>query len=557
MGAYLNKPVTDKETEAGENRRVRFAATTMQGWRVNQEDAHNCILEFDVDCSLFAVYDGHGGSEVARYTALHLPDFLKQKTSWKEGDYQKALDEAFLEFDELLRSEDVLKELKVLAGVAGATRNENSDDEDKDALCEEASMPLESLLEKYGFAFRRDRNGRAVINLEDLHALREQHERFVGGVEDDEKGKENGGEEKDGETSETLDDEDGVINTRQEEKKKKRVCESPIGEAAKRTKSSENSDEKEDEPSTATARRHCFSESHSSNCTTSDDAAQNNGHATARRERASKSESEAAEMVKEGNEETKDGPDMRQIAEQCRSTDKPQPSATPETQTAVSSDSEQSVDDDYNEDEEMSEDEEESEEVDEDEPAYSGPSGDTPGEDSGTTACVLLLFKDKVIVANAGDSRAVLCRKGTAVDLSVDHKPEDESEKARIEAAGGEISMDGRVNGGLNLSRALGDHFYKKNDSLPLKDQMISAQPDVTVHSIKPEDEFVVIACDGIWNSLSSQEAVDFIRKRISGGVPLRDICEQMCNECLSPNTAGDGTGCDNMTVIVAELLRE
>lgn len=53
----------------------------------------------------------------------------------------------------------------------------------EDALCEEASMPLESLLEKYGFAFRRDRNGRAVINLEDLHALREQHERFVAGVE--------------------------------------------------------------------------------------------------------------------------------------------------------------------------------------------------------------------------------------------------------------------------------------------------------------------------------------------------------------------------------------
>lgn len=62
-------------------------------------------------------------------------------------------------------------------------------------------------------------------------------------LKDDEKGKENGGEEKDGETSETLDDKDGVINARQEEKKKKRVCESPIGEAAKRTKSSENANE--------------------------------------------------------------------------------------------------------------------------------------------------------------------------------------------------------------------------------------------------------------------------------------------------------------------------
>lgn len=75
-------------------------------------------------------------------------------------------------------------------------------------------------------------------------------------------------------------------------------------------------------------------------------------------------------------------------------------------------------------------------------------------------------------MANVGDSRAVLSRAGTAVDLSVDHKPEDDEEKRRIIKvsslssltlkAGGEISEDGRVNGGLNLSRALGDHAYKK-----------------------------------------------------------------------------------------------
>ncbi|VDN42162.1 unnamed protein product [Dibothriocephalus latus] len=64
-------------------------------------------------------------------------------------------------------------------------------------------------------------------------------------------------------------------------------------------------------------------------------------------------------------------------------------------------------------------------------------------------------------VANAGDSRAVLCRARAAVDLSTDHKPEDAEEKARIVAAGGTVTADGRVNDGLNLSRALGDHTYK------------------------------------------------------------------------------------------------
>lgn len=65
-----------------------------------------------------------------------------------------------------------------------------------------------------------------------------------------------------------------------------------------------------------------------------------------------------------------------------------------------------------------------------------------------------------MFVANAGDSRCVLCRDGVAVDLSVDHKPEDDSERTRIEAAGGKVTNDGRVNGGLNLSRALGGQIH-------------------------------------------------------------------------------------------------
>ena len=81
-----------------------------------------------------------------------------------------------------------------------------------------------------------------------------------------------------------------------------------------------------------------------------------------------------------------------------------------------------------------------------------------PGSDSGCTAVVALLRKDELVVANAGDSRCVLCRDGRAIDLSVDHKPEDDDERKRIEAAGGKVTADGRVNGGLNLSRAIGGY---------------------------------------------------------------------------------------------------
>lgn len=69
---------------------------------------------------------------------------------------------------------------------------------------------------------------------------------------------------------------------------------------------------------------------------------------------------------------------------------------------------------------------------------------------------VALLVGNQLFVANAGDSRCVVCRDGKAVEMSIDHKPEDEAEKERIEIAGGKVTSDGRVNGGLNLSRAMG-----------------------------------------------------------------------------------------------------
>ena len=101
--------------------------------------------------------------------------------------------------------------------------------------------------------------------------------------------------------------------------------------------------------------------------------------------------------------------------------------------------------------------------------------------------------------------------------MSFDHKPEDDPERERINKAGGRVTPDGRVNGGLNLSRAIGDHAYKTNKMLPLTEQMISPVPDVRKLTINPEtDSFIFLACDGIWNSLNSQEVVDFINERLA-----------------------------------------
>ena len=71
-----------------------------------------------------------------------------------------------------------------------------------------------------------------------------------------------------------------------------------------------------------------------------------------------------------------------------------------------------------------------------------------PGNDSGCTAVVALLVGRELYVANAGDSRCVVCRDGKAIEMSYDHKPEDEIERTRINKAGGRVTQDGRVNGG-------------------------------------------------------------------------------------------------------------
>merc|ERR1719376_1386879 len=193
------------------------------------------------------------------------------------------------------------------------------------------------------------------------------------------------------------------------------------------------------------------------------------------------------------------------------------------------------------EDEADSEDEEEEEEDGEDDQGMvEADFTEEPGNDSGCTAVVALLAGTTLYVANAGDSRCVVCRDGVAVEMSADHKPEDDIELKRIKNAGGKVTPDGRVNGGLNLSRAIGDHAYKQNKGLTLAEQMISPKPDIRTLEIDPEkDNWMILACDGIWNFMSSQEVVDYVNLRI-GKTPddkLSSICEELFEHCLAPDT--------------------
>lgn len=158
-------------------------------------------------------------------------------------------------------------------------------------------------------------------------------------------------------------------------------------------------------------------------------------------------------------------------------------------------------------------------------------------------------------MANAGDSRAVLCRaNGATFPLSYDHKPQQDREMTRITRAGGFVNHFGRVNGNLNLSRSIGDLKYKQVPGIPPADQMITAEPDIIQVALRDDDEFIILGCDGIWDCLSNEDAVDFVRQRIDAMTPT-EIGTEMLDQIISDDPrVTQGIGGDNMTVMVVDL---
>ena len=153
-------------------------------------------------------------------------------------------------------------------------------------------------------------------------------------------------------------------------------------------------------------------------------------------------------------------------------------------------------------------------------------------------------------VANAGDSRCVLCRGKETISLTTDHKPTDPEEESRIRAAGGYIA-EGRINGSLNLSRAIGDMDYKQSKDKPAEEQIVTANPEIREIALTKDDRFMILACDGIWDILTNEEAVAFVDDKLAMGHSPSKVCEMVCDRCLATDTDGMGKGCDNMSVLI------
>jgi len=165
---------------------------------------------------------------------------------------------------------------------------------------------------------------------------------------------------------------------------------------------------------------------------------------------------------------------------------------------------------------------------------------------SGCTAIAAVVTRTHILCANAGDSRALLSRAGANVPLSHDHKPWNEVEKTRIQKAGGCVSMK-RVDGELAVSRALGDFQYK--ECADPKENKVTAFPDVIVLDREDSDEFIVLACDGIYDVMENTDVITAIKGYTTQGEKRPQLmAEELMCDCLSRHSR------DNMSVIVVLL---
>ncbi|KAH9277752.1 Protein phosphatase 1G [Echinococcus granulosus] len=615
MGAYLSKPETAKETSSDSNEWVSYGCSSMQGWRRFQEDAHNCILEFDPKrtASFFAVYDGHGGSEVARYCSLHLPEFILSQPRYaiEDGPINPVsiLKKAFIDFDVSLTRAKVKSELKEIASPDADTDTvelspHNSDAEEDGTTEDGTKRRKRRAREAKSGAGDDDDVVPLPLTEEGVEEISELHEEAARPIEAVLR-------------KQFRDELPDFIQAFLASISPKPGDAGTSGPSTSGTTSDELATGSRASTEEATA---------SGNDKEVDEEAKVSPSATTSEEKSAPpiGEKEVEEEGKENDTkkaEEEDSLNLSGIVDESVG-DKEEEVDAYDDDDEDDEDFEVDDEEDYDDDEEgeevdygeYDEDDDDDEEEEEEEgnsiSVLPRPVGFTePGVDSGSTACVALVLPEVgdqngeeqqprvcLYVANAGDSRAVLCRAGAAVDLSEDHKPEDPSEKARIQAAGGTVTADGRVNDGLNLSRAIGDHIYKCRTDLKMSEQMISALPDVSRTELIPgADEFVVIACDGIWNAMNSQAVVDFVYDRLhpeSASAPptsnggdgepaaattttiatekaedgkeettapidrsspafLAKICEELFDACLASNTMGDGTGCDNMTCII------
>ena len=173
----------------------------------------------------------------------------------------------------------------------------------------------------------------------------------------------------------------------------------------------------------------------------------------------------------------------------------------------------------------------------------------------GTTANVVLLTKNHIYISNVGDSLSVMFKNGKAVKLNQEHKTTLRSEYERIQKSGGHI-YNNRIEGKLNLTRAIGDLIFKSQPGLKFYEQSVTAFPEITKIKRTDDISFIVMACDGVWDCVEEQGFCEEIEKniRMNPRKKLSDIIAEIFDKLVS-KTNNIPIGTDNMSCIIVQFV--
>eukprot|EP00931_Biecheleriopsis_adriatica_P061312 TRINITY_DN36865_c0_g1_i1.p1 TRINITY_DN36865_c0_g1~~TRINITY_DN36865_c0_g1_i1.p1 ORF type:complete len:1123 (-),score=232.61 TRINITY_DN36865_c0_g1_i1:29-3364(-) len=131
---------------------------------------------------------------------------------------------------------------------------------------------------------------------------------------------------------------------------------------------------------------------------------------------------------------------------------------------------------------------------------------------AGSVGCVALVRGSRIHVANLGDCRAILCEKGEFNCLTLDHRTDaNPAESERLQKLGVEVTSDGYLHGRLAVSRAWGDWNFSREE----KCIGLLCQPELSVAEVNDSTEFLLLACDGIFEKMTSKEAGQIVRRRL------------------------------------------
>lgn len=169
---------------------------------------------------------------------------------------------------------------------------------------------------------------------------------------------------------------------------------------------------------------------------------------------------------------------------------------------------------------------------------------------NGSTGVVGVIVDSKLYVANVGDSEACIVSEKdgeiVAENLTRPHKASDPEEKKRVEELGGHVFF-GRIFGALAVSRSFGDSKFKKPKT---SQNFVSCEPALHSIDIRPDHQFIIFACDGLWDVMNHTQAAEFAKSKIAEGESAKSVAASLVSEALRRKTE------DNVTVIVVIFNR-